>query len=356
MEIYNPYGLFKVGAKRPWTSVFKFVQEVGFKWVPARNKRPLTSWKSKGLLFNHNALDAIEYYSYQGVKELLLPTELNALVIIDCDVIRIGDRNVPLGLINFIKLLKSKGCDDLIGPRLSMCCEPSYSAGACRGSVAGTINHNIDFMDVVDIYHLLPEALRCAVVTPSGGMHFYFKSSEAKCYSSNAGVIASHVDVRAKGGVIVSPFSYRCSKKDVAPDEKLQLFNYYYPLAAMHPHKIPELPSSLAKLLPRAYDYSAALMNTMPKVRPKYAGNVNSRDRCQIQRWLQQVYDAPKGTINNTLSVMAGRAFRTVGHGISEGEIWNAFQGAGLSRGLGQEEVRNTLMSARNYGLSRPFS
>ena len=153
-----------------------------------------------------------------------------------------------------------------------------------------------------------------------------------------------------------SPCHGNCGNGENAQGSgKRQLFNRYYPSSAMMRGVIPELPQALAQLLPPAVKLPPVNLSYPRPSFSVYSQNDLSKSRRLVQNWLQNVYNAPKGTINTTLSIMAGRAFRLLSHGLSEGEIWNAFEYAGVSRGLSRDEVKATLQSARNYGIQRQF-
>lgn len=319
-------------------NVFDFVHKAGFSWIPGKNKRPLTAWKSKGEFFQPDDLVSMDYYRYDGIKELLIPTEQNNLVVIDCDVITENGVNVPVGVRNLIRMLKQKHHEELITDYLMRFSDPiavkdnrpffpkriqpvpgsnapatladpmqdrvpggqvgmppdvsTQSAmtascvrhdGTAPSDVQGVQGADNDVNrtsgrvvdgNIVNRSSLNAALWKASVITPSGGMHFYFRSRNAATYSSCAGVLAQHVDVRAKGGVIVSPMSYRAlpeerdactgSQNDSSCHDnygngesaqgsgKRQLFNRYYPSSAMMRGVIPELPQALAQLLPPA--------------------------------------------------------------------------------------------------------
>lgn len=343
-------------------TVFDFVKRNGFRWVPARDKKPLTAWKSKGKHFSHDDTSAMNFYRNRGVNELLLPTELNNIIVIDCDVKREGDVNVSFGLSSLIRILKKNGLEELAGfPLTRYAMKLPVSSELCpHGYSSIPQDPNLKTFTQSKSVKIASEIWKAAVVTPSGGMHFYFRCAHSAQFSSCAGVLAENVDIRAKGGVIVAPMSCRYiqnrsqEEKDLVSKTKLQLFNRYIPSRYLLNGDIPKLPENLAGILPKAVKEVPAT-SLPPQTFVTCSPQACAGSRRLVKKWLDQVYAAQKGTINSTLSVMAGRAFRLMSKGLSEREIWTAFEHAGLSKGLTQEEVINTLRSARDYGIVRQF-
>ena len=153
------------------------------------------------------------------------------------------------------------------------------------------------------------------------------------------------MDIRARGGVIVSPYSYRpcdpVSKRD--QNGKILISHYYLPLGRWD--DIPELPDDLAKLLPHVEAEQAPARAPFLSL----SFNRSTRASSYIGRLLDEYRKTPKGQRNTKLSQLAGQAFRLSSY-LSEAVIYEAFKSAGLASGLSSSEVKATLESARNYG------
>ena len=371
MNYFNLNDLLNNHSIKPEYSVFDFVTQAELISVPAKNKKPLTCWSSKGEYIVPSDQNSLKQYEYEGVTELLLPTELNRLVVLDCDVVQAGMQNYPLGLINLVKKLYLLNKYDLIGERLYNCCNNTVDKNSnlfqqrCiyyggQDYISSYLTHDqvhyIDIMNMNEICDRLPSIWHNAVLSPSGGIHFYFRCPNVSKYKSNAGVLADHVDIRAKGGVITCPLSYRERRKESSSTTgKIQYFNYYYPLGSFHRDHIPELPASLAPLLSTYNDSQQDQRKSFLNKSIRCSAKTREQEKRNIQKWLENVYSAPKGNRDNALAINAGRAFRTVAHGNNEDDIMRAFEDAGITIGLSKAEVKKTLDSARNYGLSHPF-
>ena len=88
-----------------------------------------------------------------------------------------------------------------------------HGVGICTGAQSGLFIVDIDcaggktgydsWRDLLDAYGEIPDGP--CVITPSGGMHLYFRWPEGRIVGTNAARLGQHIDVRGEGGQCVAP-------------------------------------------------------------------------------------------------------------------------------------------------------
>lgn len=88
-----------------------------------------------------------------------------------------------------------------------------HGVGICAGEQSGLFIVDIDcangktgydsWRDLLDTYGEIPEGP--TVITPSGGMHLYFRWPQGRRVGTNAERLGQHIDVRGDGGQCVAP-------------------------------------------------------------------------------------------------------------------------------------------------------
>lgn len=181
----------------------------------------------------------------------------------------------------------------------------------------------------------LPDTL--VVRSKSGGLHFYFSidySDNENCFISSANELGAHIDVRAKGGLIIGPWSK--SKEGGSYD----ICNYPKDFI------IPKLPDWLAKKLKK--------QNTNSKTY-KFSSSFASADLRAyklLNCYIEKLKIAKEGARNTLLSKYAGQAFRLCPQYLSSSEIFSKFTLVAKQLGLTDYEIQATLKSAERYGQS----
>lgn len=323
---------------------FDFVKISKMKWIPCKDKRPLEAWKTDGKIYTPDDLVMLQKFRSQGVNQIGYPTEQNNLVVIDCDVVHksqdersnnpkyksfcYGD-NFMSGALNFVCLMyqkaKETNSEDLNNFAYQLCAFFTY----------GFKYGNFDAI----------EPFNCMTLTPTGGMHFYFKSDDAGSFTSNSSQLCEHVDIRAKGGIIIAPMSER--KPEQKPNEKIIYNDAYLPLSDFQ--DIPPLPDALASLLPKAEIEEAQSI----KLERAFIPNVTdihaiSKDARKFVKW-QEAFksEAVKGTRNSTLSKYIGRSFRL--RTVTPSKVEDTFRALALAAGLKMKEINACINSAKSY-------
>ena len=237
---------------------------------------------------------------YKDVKDLMkdnpnstmigIPMEQNNLLVIDCDT---DDNGKPLGLNEFVDMVKKE-------------------------------NNG-----------MLP--LTLIVKSKSGGMHFYFTvdyTDEHTDYRNSVKQLAPHIDIRARGGMIVGPWS------------KDRLGGKYEIFRLPKDFKIPKLPEWLANKLKIIKKTEATI---------KFSSgfkSFNIRAERIFKNYIDKFKLAQKGERNSLLNKYAGQTFRLSPHYLSSNEIWSCFTSVAKHLGLTDSEITATLKSAEKYGQS----
>lgn len=301
---------------------FKFASYHGLKWIPCKNKRPFEPWKREHLIYSPDDLDAMQKFRAQGINEAAYPTEENQLVIIDCDVVpaakdeRSNDAkyrdykyrnngNFMAGALNLRQLFETEAqrASDNANEHLAQ----YYSSLALR---LHTYIHNLRYGGFDAFY-----PFSVVTLTPSGGFHFYFKCENAADFKNIPAKPCANVDIRAKGGIIVAPNSYREPVSKTG--EKLIMFDAYIPVTSFK--NIPVLPDEIASLLPRASDSQTSQASDAQKLRLDAAKRKYRYSASEYQKNSdQRKYDKFLGTFamskvgerNTLLNKMYGSALR----------------------------------------------
>lgn len=169
-----------------------------------------------------------------------------------------------------------------------------------------------------------------AVKSPSGGRHYYFKSKEAGRFKNQARQIGQGIDIRARGGYVVAPYSY--TKK-----------GQYLPLNKL---EIAPLPEEIEKLIPKVDQ--VRVTKIFSHIATETNRGFNQTAAARVAKYLKNIQYSVKGNRNSTFSKNAGQCLRYVSY-IPEFELLSQLQHIGESIGLKRSEVRNTLESARRY-------
>lgn len=169
-----------------------------------------------------------------------------------------------------------------------------------------------------------------AVRSPSGGQHYYFKSEYADRFKNQARQIGQGIDIRARGGYVVAPYSYT-NKGQYLPLNELE---------------IAALPEEIEKLIPKVDQ--ARVTKVISHVAPVTNRGFNQIAAARVAKYLRNIQNAVNGNRNNTFSKNAGQCLRYVSY-IPEFELLSQLQSIGEAIGLKSSEVRNTLESAKKY-------
>jgi energy-coupling factor transporter ATP-binding protein EcfA2 len=175
------------------------------------------------------------------------------------------------------------------------------------------------------------------VETPSGGLHFFFKSDMP--FVGEVGKVVSGVDIRSHGNYVIAPGS-------VIADGRA------YRIAAGSLNAIPALPIALAALLRPKADSSLPLPAPAPQ-------NVTERERHYgaevLERCLEEISALTEGERNNKFNAISYHVFRQCGAGRIEPthSVYELLRAA-RSIGLPEREARATIESAMKSGLSNP--
>lgn len=355
-----------LGVDKVEKDCFDFCREMGFSWIPADGKKPLTKWRTGNGIFLPDDLEAAERYRKDGIRSALIPTEENHLLVIDCDV-TMGESKVktlpngkplpetsPEGLKNLIQFFKIHNLDH----HLKQLNKNIYVQPANRWQ----IDLEREKILIEDI------ALRAQVVTPSMGYHFYFRCDDPSKFKNCAGVIAPHVDIRAKGGLIAAPYSFRkwgrridgtvygCELTKEGQINKILWTNFYFPLGLTWESKtkaIPELPADLAAVLPKTEKIKP--VTAPPVTHHYYATDLKKQGRAgaYVEKLLNELSLAIEGERNDKLNRLAGQAFRFSMY-LGEENIYHMFEQAGLSLGLPESEIKTVLESAWDWAKDKP--
>ena len=345
---------------------FSFAKYYGFKWIPTKDKRPLVAWKSKGVIYSSDDTKKMQEYRQQRITECAYPTEQNNLVVIDLDVVpkdkdkRSGNPlyknfvmhngNFMAGLINFTDLLRAKAKalevtnEELSAKLLAKSFElPLYIS---RIVTSGVFEPFGDF--------------KAICLTPSGGLHLYFKCDHAGSFISTSNIPnplydkaqtdtetkpnIEHVDVRAKGGIITAPLSSR--RPHDKEGEKRSAFDAYLPLTDFK--NIPPLPDYLAELLPKVKPIEPfRFSNCVPCFADSDAMSKGAKGLNKLLDKFDR--DAVKDANRNTLlNGLVGWAFKHI-KGVSPYEIERLFRQHARIKGLSDHEIDTVFKSARGY-------
>jgi KaiC/GvpD/RAD55 family RecA-like ATPase len=191
------------------------------------------------------------------------------------------------------------------------------------------------------------------VVTPSGGLHYYFLLPDGFTHGNGTGSLPKGIDVRCAGYVI--------APDTIMPDGR------EYRLIRGSLDSIPLLPMQLqmalkeGKQTSKNLPSSANLVST--KVETQAAIEFTSRERAYAAKALEDeshiLAATGKGERNNQLFKSAAALFNCVAsgwleHHVVEAAMWNACTVNGLITDKGSSKFYKTLQSAISHGISTP--
>ena len=207
------------------------------------------------------------------------------------------------------------------------------------------------------------------VRTPSGGLHLYYRLPSHAEVKSSAGKVGPWIDVRARGGYVVAPFShidagdYRpvfgwetiadaTSDLTVGDDGLLNTSNEHLRSINITPAVLPEWLLELVRVKPtkpQPIDPWDALEARLD------AGNATDHRyvTAALKRELIAVVEAPEGTRNDTLNKAAyslATLIPTLPREVIESELASAAMAAGLPR----DEAAATIRSGIRAGEANP--
>ena len=223
-----------------------------------------------------------------------------------------------------------------------------------------------------EVLHLSKEDifnLAYTVKSASGGYHLYFKCSNANDFKSCTSAICQNVDIRAKGGMIISPYSFRPQMEDKQAGWYAPVYDKNYKEDALHKlalalkapfnsqHEgwlrqlfpsmakdIPILPNVILEILPKSGPQSRPFHFRCEEY-PTFRGGATKYNDA-----LNEIRNAPDGTRNE---ILYKKAFYLYKHWRNVPTLEQDLEQAGKSCGLNSLEIRNTIRSARNGALSR---
>lgn len=177
----------------------------------------------------------------------------------------------------------------------------------------------------------LPPGLR--VVTPSGGVHAYFKQTRTDSPPSSAGTLAPGIDIRCKGGYVVAAGSRTAQ-------------GVYTPVAG----PIPEAPIWLVKAcLPKKPEPGTR------KEIPVDGDRFSRYSKAALKAECDEVANYAEGGRNhrtNRAAYVIGQL--VAGGGLDEDEAFEALYEAAVTCGLGHRESVQTVQSGMKSGALNP--
>ncbi len=189
-------------------------------------------------------------------------------------------------------------------------------------------------------------------LTPSGGMHFYFRYPDGVDIRNSTGKIGPGLDIRGNGGFVVAPGSVRYDGKMYSFTDSIELADAPQWLVdeCLKPAPKKGLPvRSKAEIV--ISGGCTALAVAFPD-RYRRAVLRNSKDR---------VANARKGTRNNTLFYNAVSLYSFLAGGVFKGEqdltdeMIYACEMNRLIADDGRNSVLDTLESAKSHGFRNPI-
>lgn len=334
---------------------FNFVHDCGFQWVKAKNKRPAEAWKSKGI---HHTPDDVAFMNKcraEGIREVGILTELSKLVVLDIDVtlavkderanrsdyscFLLDNGNFMDGLANFMDVLRVKAervqesnpklFDELIGTAIEL---GLFAYGLKRGEVVA------------------PKHFDAIAVTPSGGLHFYFKCEHPELYKLNSSGITHHVDVRAGGGIIIAPYSYR--EPVIEDGKKRPYYDAYFALTNFA--NMSELPPFIESILPKTTEKTVQAevaiktARAVSRHRVFFSSYQQKKDHDLHLKWLAEFAQSQKGVNRNSnLSHFYSNSMRL--RTANATEVRDDYLNVGRSLSMSEDEMTATMRSADTW-------
>ena len=221
-----------------------------------------------------------------------------------------------------------------------------------------------------EVLHLSKEDifnLAYTVKSASGGYHLYFKCSSANDFKSCTSAICQNVDVRAKGGLIISPYSFRPQIENKRAGWYVPVYDKNYKEDALHKlalafkapfnsqhegwlrqlfpsmaKNIPSLPNAILDILPKSTSQSRPFHFRCEEY-PRFNGN-----SLKYGEALNAIRGASGGERNKTLYK---KAFYLYKHWSNVPTLEQDLIQAGRSCGLNSLEIIHTIRSARDGAL-----
>lgn len=226
---------------------------------------------------------------------------------------------------------------------------PDANVGIVTGPASGILVIEADTLDGHDVDGIANlEALVMAhgglpatieALSPSGSRHLYFRYPAGRNIRNSAGKIAPGIDVRGDGGMVLAAPSIKPGKSK--------------------PYTWTNPPGLFALA-----DCPEWLLRLCEKPDPKQAGGLDFNiDTGQASAWanaaiageLARLFSATTGDRNETLNKAAFALGQIAGGGNADPEdMRRRLIGAGLSIGLDQVEVEDTVASGLEAGLQSP--
>lgn len=335
---------------------FDFVRDHGMAWVKAKDKRPLEAWKSKGIRHTANDVDLMNEFRSQGVNEVAILTEPSKLLVIDVDVtlasndqrsdnplyapFLLENGNFMDGLVNFMDVLRLKASGLLKASNKSLSDE----------FMALAINLGLFAYALQRHEYLPPKPFNAVARTPTGGLHFYFKCEHPERYKLNAGEVCNHVDVRAGGGVIIAPYSYR--KPELKEGKKRPYADAYIPLTDFN--TMQDLPSYFDLILPKKSEHKtpapAIDMQTIRRHRFSFNSYDQDKDQRQHQTFLSKFAQSVAGERNTNLSKYYPLSLRC--RTINESQVKADYWRVAKALAMNDAEITATMKSSEAWAQS----
>jgi hypothetical protein len=209
----------------------------------------------------------------------------------------------------------------------------------------------VAFDELIVDHHALYEVLP-AVITPSGGRHYYFRQPDGEPFGNSVGSLPEGIDVRGSGGYVIGPGARLTDGRRYAWDRNtLNIFT------AVRSNTVPVLPPWLAQILrPNGHDQETepftAKTNGNRKREQGYAA-------AALEGCANELAGTALGGRNNRLNELAFRMGTMVASGwISRAEaerrLYAAAEACGLVKDDGPRAVRATVRSGLEAGEKQP--
>lgn len=189
----------------------------------------------------------------------------------------------------------------------------------------------------------LDDVVTPIVRTGSGGLHLYFKHARGL---KNRAKVDPGVDIRTTGGQVVLPGSIHPDTGK--PYEWIR--GPETPLAPFPPHLLERWATKAPAPSSPAKDHAAGLD-------PAVRAEVKARVSAEVADAVARLMVAPEGSRNNTLNALAHGLFLKANSGFADAdEVEELLYEAAIEAGLDEDEVRETLASARSGAEGMPAS
>jgi Bifunctional DNA primase/polymerase, N-terminal len=217
---------------------------------------------------------------------------------------------------------------------------PSANVGVRTGSASGLVILDIDrrpggVVSLTRLEQTHGELPPTAMVETGRGRHYWF-THPGGTVPNSAGRLGPGVDLRGDGGYIIAPPSSHISGRR-------------YRWAA--PHPIAVLPSWILDLTREP----ARPVHEPAGRTPRTPGDIGRWANAALTAELDRVQSSVPGSRNHVLNRAAFALGQLVGSGHLVGDdVREALHNAGISCGLTSREVRATVASGLQAGISRP--